>query len=122
MHSRGLQSVESGSSDEALWAPGIFPLSGTKGEGHRAGVSQTIGNPHPCSNLPLLSGENHFNQASGRLLAEKHVLIKDAEREVEADISASSVVSLAPAASTVHGINSNKHSREAAVKLSLYIP
>jgi hypothetical protein len=52
----------------------------------------------------------------------KHVVVKDVEREVEEDISASSVVSLAPATLTVHGINSSKHSRDAAVKLSLYIP
>jgi hypothetical protein len=70
MNSRGAQSVESGSSGEALWAPGIFPLSGTKGEGQHAGISRMIGKPHPHSNAHLLSGENHFDLCSEELLAD----------------------------------------------------
>jgi hypothetical protein len=70
MHSRGIQSVESGASGEALWVPGISPLSGTIGESHRAGVSQLIGTPRAHSSAPLLSGENHFDQGSGKLLAD----------------------------------------------------
>jgi hypothetical protein len=47
-----------------------------------------------------------WDLARNRDWTAKHVVIKDVEREVEEDISASSVVSLAPVASTVHGINS----------------
>jgi hypothetical protein len=67
-------------------------------------------------------GVKSWDLTRNRDLTAKHVLIKDVEREAVEDTSASSVVSLPPAASAVHGINNNEHSREAVVKLSLYIP